>query len=414
MQTTIPQILILCFFFLLGQKGASLPDDLARGLLHADGILTVVGGDVEESLITVMPANGASYTLAKGTKAFSLKLELNNTYLVTFEHPKCLTKQLYFDTNVPKDYQLDEYGFPFEVVLEVERSSVDRAYVGPVGYIMYMELVNDFDYETDYTLKIDERLKERMDAMSTPPPATDVTQASSRSPQQSNLSSVSGSNPSDERTVRQEPSDPSVKRVGSSSKPQPITPTAKKDEEPVERIEAPEELEPVMAETISQPEERPVPVQAEVAEVPETLSTEVAEPEPVEELRSIEEDEIADGEPLADEEEEVVAEDMVLKKADTTTPRNVAEKAETTPRLPTSPGISTRKYLPPDPTKAGRQEELIVEENKVTTIVRIVNDLGYAHEYRRVAHKFGPVFYFKDEQSIPEHMYRDETGMPAE
>jgi hypothetical protein len=63
---------------------------------------------------------------------------------------------------------------------------------------------------------------------------------------------------------------------------------------------------------------------------------------------------------------------------------------------------------PPSPGATGRNEELIVEKNRVTTIVRITND-GHVDEYRRVSHYFGAVYYFKNGQSCTDLVYEQGT-----
>jgi hypothetical protein len=61
------------------------------------------------------------------------------------------------------------------------------------------------------------------------------------------------------------------------------------------------------------------------------------------------------------------------------------------------------------PMPSGRTEELITEKTRVTTIVRITEQ-GHMTEWRRVAHAFGPVFYFKDGVSCSDREYREGTG----
>jgi hypothetical protein len=59
---------------------------------------------------------------------------------------------------------------------------------------------------------------------------------------------------------------------------------------------------------------------------------------------------------------------------------------------------------------AGREEELIVEVRRVTTVVRILLPEGRSTEYRRVAHFNGGTVFFQDGLSIPEHAYIAATG----
>ena len=383
----------------------------ATGLLHADGIVTVEGAEISETTITVVPANAGSWELPKGTKEFKLELPLNDTYLVIFAHPRCLTKQLYFDTRVPQDYVLDHYTFPFEVVLQVQNTE-DRAYAGPVGYIMYKDLVNDFDYVTDYTLQIDQKLKDRMNSITSGPLIANVSAATDRTPS-AEPSVIRTASSSGSTSMSATPS-ATATVVGASgtdgTDPKQIEPPIA----PIERETAPtvlsgKQIDPVIEERSIQQ-----PVEVAVAEVP------IAGP-------PIEEEEVTASDPeVPDAHQSEQLADHVPDATERTGPSadpsptideklvtaSVTSKSEHV-RLPSSSVRTGREFKAPDPLQFGRQEELIVEANKVTTIVRIVNELGYQHEYRRVAHKFGPVFYFKDDQSIPAHMYADGTGLPA-
>ena len=55
-----------------------------------------------------------------------------------------------------------------------------------------------------------------------------------------------------------------------------------------------------------------------------------------------------------------------------------------------------------------RQEELIVETNKVVTLIRL-EQAGLITEFRRIAHKWGGVFYFKNGDSCTKEVYETEA-----
>ncbi len=308
------------------------------GRLHADGILTVNGASMEDAQVTIVPSVGDPYTLEKGISRFMLELDLDKRYLVIFEHPECLTKQLYFDTEVPDDYLYDQYTFPFQVILEKNRSEDVIAYAGPVGFIMYMDAVNDFDYETDYSLMIDEKLKEQMTRY--------------QAPKQIDPPVVSG-------PVIHGPAPASVAVVATSVEIEPAT-------EPVaSRTEAPARIEPVEVKNVAiAGAKRPALRSVEVKEVPVPVESEIAE----------------------------------IKVDKVETPR-------------TEEPVIERTYSQPEPSGSGREEELIVDHRTVTTVVRITDEYGDTTEYRRVAHKFGAVFYFMDDRSITDRMYYEHTGM---
>jgi hypothetical protein len=57
-----------------------------------------------------------------------------------------------------------------------------------------------------------------------------------------------------------------------------------------------------------------------------------------------------------------------------------------------------------------QREELIVDRQRVTTVVRVIGANGRETEYRRVADGRGSVLYFQDGRSIPAYLYHAGTG----
>jgi len=70
--------------------------------------------------------------------------------------------------------------------------------------------------------------------------------------------------------------------------------------------------------------------------------------------------------------------------------------------------VESKPELREEKREVVRNEELIVEPNQV--ILRIELDHGGERtEYRKVVHKFGPTFYFKDGLSISKLIYESEA-----
>ncbi len=136
-----------------------------RGTLKADGILRVKGADVANATITVVPSGAAAYSFPVGTTNFTLELPLDDTYLVSFERADCPTKQVYFDTRVPLEGHASDFRFPFMVTLQHLSAEDMFAYVGPVGFVRFLQPIVDFGYETVYVAKVDGELRARMDQM---------------------------------------------------------------------------------------------------------------------------------------------------------------------------------------------------------------------------------------------------------
>lgn len=103
-------------------------------------------------------------------------------------------------------------------------------------------------------------------------------------------------------------------------------------------------------------------------------------------------------------------------------PRPVVEKPEPVPPPRPAPVRVERQrnvaqategmVSPPAPLLADapvlRDEELIVEPNKVVTVIRLERN-GMVTEYRRVSHKWGDVFYFKNGSTCSRQLYEQEA-----
>ena len=134
-----------------------------RGMLKADCIVQLKGADQGSTKVTVMPGTAAAYVVFPVTPRFVLDLPLEETYLLTFEHPGTTTKQLYVDATVPVEQRTLPFDFPLKVVLEHHDGPF--AYAGPVGFIHYQHPITDFGYTTDLRVKVNVHFAERMAAL---------------------------------------------------------------------------------------------------------------------------------------------------------------------------------------------------------------------------------------------------------
>ncbi len=328
---------------------AALPFTLASApsaLLHLDGKVRVNGAPLDGTIVVIMEQNGPAQVLRSGLAHFEHVLELQSTFLLSFERDGCVTKQLYFDTHVPAEALVRApFDFPFLVTLEAPPKGAAFEYAGPVGYIHYHQEQGDFDYDVDYSRKVDpallERMRERMVAINTAP-----------------LSASTTTGPS-------------------SDAPPPGGTTASRDRITVPRLS-----------TVTSRFERPSPrrhgplsmrfersaLSSPVAEVVDR-----AEPEP----------------PIA---------------AHVTPPAlEVQRPVESGPHAADpSPGSIPQGPSTIAPAVNGRMEELRVESRRITTIIWITEN-GYTTEYRRVHHQFGQVYFFKNGESCSQRQYEQET-----
>ena len=108
--------------------------------------------------------NGSRKSVRKvsGTGKFEFDLDLNKDYVFSFSQDGYVTKKIAITTTVPADRA--EYGFApfqFQVTLFKQYEGVNFVVFNqPVGKIKYNAEVEDFDYDTDYTKSIQQRLAE--------------------------------------------------------------------------------------------------------------------------------------------------------------------------------------------------------------------------------------------------------------
>jgi len=323
-----------------------------RGKLKADCIIQIKGTKGGQTRLTVMPGTTPAYVLTPTNLHFVLDLVLDEIYLLTFEHPNCVTKQLYVDASVPLNQRTGEFDFPLKVVLEHHKDPF--TYAGPVGFIYYEHGLADFSYHTEYAININKRFDERMaelERTGVDPRSASQGYTASTSPvipvsvvpQQEDvpISAWSTVAPTVAHVA------PKVHRLGGTDSP--ATPKEEEEAPAVAAVPRVTEL-PVL-----------VPV------VPQAASS-----LPVMEVRHV-----------------VVPAAMDL-------PPHV------------DPGMSPRGTAKPHPDFSW---ELIVEERRLTTVIRLTNEEHRSTEYRRVLHSSGAAYYFQDGRSISEHSYRQGTEL---
>lgn len=128
------------------------------------GRFKVDGGSNNDAKI-VVEKNGSKVKTLDGTSRFEVGLDYQAIYVVSFVKDGYVTKRLRFDTHVP-DSRI-EYGFePFDFTIEIFEQYDDLNMVvfnQPVGRIAYSELIDEFDYDTDYTKSIQAQIDQAMD-----------------------------------------------------------------------------------------------------------------------------------------------------------------------------------------------------------------------------------------------------------
>lgn len=137
--------------------------------LRLEGKLIVRNGNADGARMVVVSKDETT-VLDRGLDHILLDLKLHASYLIAFERPGFISKQLLFNTGVPEGMDAD-YSFPFQVTLDALPQGQPLEYAGPVGYIHFDAQINAFGYSTDYRIAKDEALDERLRAADRKPAA---------------------------------------------------------------------------------------------------------------------------------------------------------------------------------------------------------------------------------------------------
>ncbi|HRG58395.1 MAG TPA: hypothetical protein PK323_05515 [Bacteroidia bacterium] len=134
------------------------------------GKYMVNGGSVLGAKISI-EKNGVRVKVLEQDKAkFEFPLEYDCDYVFSFMKDGYVTKKVQVSTKVPKEKQSLEFeSFKFDVEIFKQYPGVNTViYNQPVGKIRFNDVLNEFDYDTDYTksiqseiTKADEALKEK-------------------------------------------------------------------------------------------------------------------------------------------------------------------------------------------------------------------------------------------------------------
>jgi hypothetical protein len=140
----------LAGFNVVGQSRLSIPVKIS-----------VVSGDVDGVTVYLNNNTSGEITETPGKSKMNLELILNNDYVITFSKKEYITKRIAINTSMPSQRLAQElYPFNFEVVLFPQYEGVNIVVFNqPVAKIFFDPLLDDFDYDTDYTKQIQSALK---------------------------------------------------------------------------------------------------------------------------------------------------------------------------------------------------------------------------------------------------------------
>lgn len=350
--------LLLAF---IGSTGIAL----AQGRFTVNGRMKVESGDLNGARAVVYKNGVKERTLTSNLSKFSLDLELGANYIISFEKDGFVSKKLSFDTRVPSDAAPNGFTpFDFAVSLFKQYDDINTVVFNqPVGMIRYDNAAGDFDYDTDYTKSIQSQLQEA------------VVKVEKRQKEEQQAAST-------EAKAKAEAAKAEAKAKAEADKQ--AAAQAKAEQAKVEAARKEEERQ--RAQQAVREEPKPPPPPAPVQEKPKPQPP----PPPVPQRNTLA-SKAHDGQDARRSIEAVLVEEpsrMALARAN--------ESLESRPPAMIEEAI------------VNRTEDLIVESGKVTTVVRLESD-GVVTEYRRVFHKWGGTYFFKDGLACSQTEYDQAT-----
>lgn len=359
--------LFTCFLFLAGTLV------LGQGKFTVNGRLKIEGSDLSGARAVIYKNGEKDRTVTTNLNKFSLELDLNENYVISFEKPGFVAKKLSFNTRVPADAVIKGFT-PFEFAVSLFKQYDDINIVvfnQPVGVIRYESGLGDFDYDTDYTKSIQSQLQQVL---------AEVEKRQKEEAQQAKAQAAADAKAQAE----------AKKQAGVA---------AKAEREGQEAVQKAEEAR--LAEAERAEAEKPRPVAEKPKEEARPLPPPVkATPAPV---------------PVATKPAPVVPQrNHAMAKAheDADTRRTTApiEAGEASPVALARP-VAAEEVQPVEVNEEAvtvRNEELVVEPNKVMTIIRLETN-GVTTEYRKVIHKWGTTYYFRNGQPCTQLAYEQEV-----
>jgi len=353
---------------------------MAQGKFTVNGRMKVDGSDMAGARVVVYKNGVKERTLTSGLSKFSLELDLQSSYILSFEKDGFVAKKLSFNTKVPPDAAGNSFT-PFDFAVSIFKQYDDVNIVvfnQPVGVIRFEPGMGDFDYDTDYTKSIQSQLqaalaevakKQKEEEQRAEEDARNKSKQEAEARKQAELQAKA------DQARAQAAQKQERERAAEQAR---LEAEARKTAPPV--VVAVEEV--VVNSPVATPPpgadarvERPVPVRTN-APVIHRNGVDARTHEANDVRRTIA--------PVVQEEASPMAVARRVNRDDSP-PERTMEEATTI-----------------------RHEELIVEPTKVMTIVK-VEQAGVMTEYRKVYHKWGGTFYFRNGEACSQLVFEQEA-----
>lgn len=350
-----------------------------QGRFTVNGRLKIEGGDLSQTRVVVYKDGAKERSITSGLNKFTLDLDINHDYILEFEKDGFVSKKISFNTHAPAEASANGFTpFDFAVSLFKQYDDINIVVFNqPVGVIRYDDKTGDFDYDTDYTKSIQSQLQQVL------------AQVVKKQEEEAELAKANAAKAAEEAKAKAKADAEAAKQAAARAKEVEAKRVA--DEKAAEKALA----EAKKAETpVPEPEKKEVtavapPPRPGKSEQKPTLPAPQAEPP-----RHVLASKANQGQDGRRTTSPIVVEEASRVAKARTNVQEDARPAETT-EVP-SPTID---------------QQTLVEPARVTTVVRV--SFGEQQtEFRKVIHKFGGIYYFKDGEPCTQQVY--ESGSRTE
>jgi flagellar biosynthesis GTPase FlhF len=335
-------------------------------------------------------------TITVDLNKFSLNLDLNANYIISFEKEGYVSKKLSFNTHAPLEAVSNGFTpFDFAVSLFKQYDDINIVVFNqPVGMIRFDNRAGDFDYDTDYTKSIQSQLEEVLNKVEQreKDEAANAKERERREAAEAKAKAKADEEAAKEAAARAKAEAEAAKeaeaRAAAEAKAQEEAEAlrvenerkAAEEKEKAAQAKAEEVAPPVVQAVVPKEEPKaeppPKPVAPRVVPKPASNALNSLVQEGSDARRSIV--------PVIVSEESPVAMAKMVQATDAR-PHQEFNEPETV-----------------------RDEQLLVETNSVTTVIKLTR-ADQVDEYRKVVHKWGGSFYFKNGATCSQEVYQREA-----
>lgn len=386
-----------------------------QGRFTVNGRMKVEGSDLSGARAVVYKDGVKERSITTGLSKFTLDLDLNANYVISFEKDGFVAKKISFNTRVPAEAVANGFTpFDFAVSLFKQYDDINIVVFNqPVGLIRFESSIGDFDYDTDYTKSIQSQLqqvlaqvekKQKEEAESA---GEDAKRAAEEAKAQARAEADAQKKAAAEQAAKAK-ADAEAQRQASAQQ----AAQAKAEAETKRQAEAQAKAEQARQEAARKEEEKQQAAAKRDADEEQRKAAAVRTadvPKPAPPARVAVEAKMNEPPPPSPAQR-----NSLLAKASegqderrTATP-TMGEEASRIAAARAASGEDVRPAVVVEAKETFRTESLVVEPTKVMTVVKL-ETAGVTTEYRKVIHKWGTTFYFKDGKAITQQIYEREA-----